>query len=85
MVDFATMVRWRVRNVAEAAGIKSANQLREMTGLSRSTIYPIWEGTAKRADLATLDRLSELLDVPVGQLLQRVTTKSVGGARPEPT
>jgi DNA-binding Xre family transcriptional regulator len=69
------MVRWRVREVAEAAGVKSANQLREMTGLSRSTIYPIWDGTAKRVDLATLDRLSEFLEVPVGQLLQRATSR----------
>lgn len=77
------MVKWFVRELAERAGIRSAHELAKRAGLYRTSVYPIWKGTAKRADLETLARLCELLEVPVGQLLVYMpgARKSGGGPR----
>ncbi|MGH9762961.1 MAG: helix-turn-helix domain-containing protein [Blastocatellia bacterium] len=66
------MIRRTVREVAERAGIRNAHELVQRAGLSVTTAYQLWEGTAKRLDLTTLDRLCALFDVPPGQLFERV-------------
>ena len=48
---------------------KRARELADKINASYSSIYPIWDGSAKRADLATLNKLCNLLDVPVGMFL----------------
>ena len=62
-------MKWTVRQVAEAKGIKNARDLADRINASYSSIYPIWDGSAKRADLGTLNKLCNLLDVPIGMLL----------------
>ena len=64
------MVRWTVREVAERMGIRSANQLRVQAGLHAETAYKVWEGSATRVDVETINRLCNLLKVPVGMLLE---------------
>jgi transcriptional regulator with XRE-family HTH domain len=64
------MLRWRVREIAEAAGIRTAKELRIRSELPASTISRIWKGTAKRVDLAKLDKLAKTLAVPVCRLLE---------------
>jgi len=65
-------MRWTVRQVAEAKGIKNARELGDKIEASYSSIYPIWNGTAKRVDLETLNKLCNLLDVPIGMLLSHI-------------
>ena len=79
-------MKWTVRQVAEAKGIKNARELADKIGTSYSSIYPIWDGSAKRADLATLNKLCNFLDVPIGMLLAHIPDKETGApeAQPEP-
>lgn len=49
-----------------------------MTGLHRNTITLLYEETAVRVDLETIEKLCELFDVKVGDLFEHVpdgTTK----------
>lgn len=49
-----------------------------MTGLHRNSITLLYEETAARVDLETIDKLCELFDVSVGELFEYVpsgTTK----------
>ena len=66
------MVKWTVREVAERVGITSANQLRVQAGLHAETAYKLWDGSATRVDTETINRLCNLLKVPVGLLLQHI-------------
>lgn len=70
-------MKWTVKQVAEAKGIKNARELGDSIGASYSSIYPIWDGSAKRADLATLNKLCNLLDVPVGMLLTHIPDTAI--------
>jgi len=76
MVEWRRMIRWTVREVAERAGIHNAHELVKRARISVSTAYQLWEGSAKRLDLATLDKLCALFEVPPGQLLERVKDRS---------
>jgi DNA-binding Xre family transcriptional regulator len=71
------MMKWTVRQVAEAKGFKNARELADRINTSYSSIYPIWDGSAKRADLGTLNKLCNLLDVPIGMLLVHLPDKSI--------
>jgi len=66
------MVRWTVKEVAERMGITTANQLRVQAALHAETAYKIWEGSATRVDVETINRLCNLLKVPVGMLLEHI-------------
>jgi DNA-binding Xre family transcriptional regulator len=66
------MVRWTVREVAERAGIHSANELHVKADLHLETAYGIWNGTTRRVDFSTIQKLCTLLKVPVGQLIEFV-------------
>ncbi|MGH9762962.1 MAG: helix-turn-helix domain-containing protein [Blastocatellia bacterium] len=64
------MVKWTVREVAERAGIYSANDLHVKADIHVETAYGIWNGTTRRVDFSTIDKLCRLLKVPVGQLIE---------------
>jgi DNA-binding Xre family transcriptional regulator len=66
------MIVWRVRDVAERAGIKTGYELWKQAGIHPNTAYRLWDGTAKRLDIETLEKLCVFFGVPVGQLLQHV-------------
>ena len=53
-------------------GITSANQLRVQAGLHAETAYKLWEGSATRVDMATINKLCNLLRVPVGMLMEHL-------------
>lgn len=63
-------VRWRVKEIA-APERWSARKLAEAAGLAYGTVWAIWSGRAKRADLETLDALCRVLKVTPGDLLVR--------------
>jgi DNA-binding Xre family transcriptional regulator len=75
------MMKWRVREVAEAAGIDTAYRLMQDVGLHSDTAYSLWDGTAKRLDLDTLEKLCAFFGVPAGQLIQYVPTEHRGKTR----
>ncbi|HEY6332335.1 MAG TPA: helix-turn-helix domain-containing protein [Blastocatellia bacterium] len=58
-----------VKETAEARGFRNAKDLADRLGLSYSSVYPLWSGTAKRIDLATLTRLCRGLKANAGLLL----------------
>lgn len=66
------MMKWRVREVAEAAGIDTPYRLMQAVGLHSDTACSLWEGTAKRLDLDTLEKLCAYFEVPAGQLIQYI-------------
>jgi DNA-binding Xre family transcriptional regulator len=52
-----------IRDVAEKVGIKNASHLRTLTGLGVGTCYQLWDGSATRFDLETLNRLCNVLQI----------------------
>ena len=81
----------RIREIAERVGIANASQLRQATGLGVSTCYQLWDGTAKRLDIDTLNTLCNVLkaspallfdytpDVPIEQKPSRLGSASKKG------
>jgi len=65
-------MRWTIREVARAKGIKSARELGEKAGIAPNSIYKLWRGTATMVGIGTLERLCSVLEVPVGMLLQHI-------------
>lgn len=65
------MVRWKLKEIGEARGF-NPHSLSLAAGLSYNTVRPMWLNTARRADLDTLERLSLVLRVPPGDLIERV-------------
>lgn len=65
-------MKLKVREVAEKAGIKNASHLRSKTGLGVSTCYQLWDGTAQRIDLETLNTLCNALQVGPAYLFEYV-------------
>lgn len=53
--------------------MKIADVARE-TGLNRNTISLLYKETATRVELDTIEKLCELFDCEVGQLLERTKT-----------
>ena len=72
MLDYAPMIVWRVRDVAERAGITTAYELWKHAEIHPKTAYRLWNGTATRVDVQTLEKLCVVFQVPVGQLIQHV-------------
>lgn len=64
-------MRWKIKEIAEAKGF-NPHSLALEAKLSYNTVRPMWLNTARRADLDTLDKLSLVLEVEPGQLLERV-------------
>ena len=64
------MIRLLVKDVAEREGIASAYELSNLTGIHVTSMYKIWNGTARMIGLETLDKLSTVLNVKPGQLFE---------------
>jgi DNA-binding Xre family transcriptional regulator len=62
------MLRLKVREVAEAKGIKNALELSQKTGIGYNSIYAIWNSEPRMIGIETLNRLCETLRVRPGQL-----------------
>lgn len=65
-------MRWKLRELAEAKGF-NAHSLALAAQLSYGSVRPIWLNEARRADLDTIDKLSAVLQVEPGALLERVS------------
>ncbi|MGH9765550.1 MAG: helix-turn-helix domain-containing protein [Blastocatellia bacterium] len=60
---FAGMMRLRVREIAEALGIRNAAQLRTLTGLGMGSCYQLWDDSTKMVSIRTLNTLCNKLNV----------------------
>lgn len=65
------MVRWNVRPVAEARGIRTATELAERVGVNINTANALMSGRSTRVDRETLTKLCAALDCEPGDLLVR--------------
>ena len=72
MLDSRHMIRWTVEEVAKRAGIDNAHDLARRAHVHLNTAYAIWNGTAKRVDLVSLDKICTVLEVKPGQLFDHV-------------
>lgn len=76
------MVRWRLKEQAQPDRW-TARKLSIATGMSYNSIWAIWSGKAKRADLETLDKLCEVLSLEPGDLFERITTETMATTTPD--
>jgi DNA-binding Xre family transcriptional regulator len=67
------MAFWRLQAIAKPERW-SARALAKASGLAYTTVWGIWSGKAKRADLETLQALADVLGIQPGELIG-------GGAR----
>ncbi len=65
------MVRWKLKEIAEAQDY-NPHSLSLAAQLSYNTVRPMWLNNARRADLDTIDKLSRVLNVEPGALIERV-------------
>lgn len=64
------MISKHIRELAEKRGIKNANALQQVAGLSSPTVAAkLWKGDFEMIGLATLDKLCAALRCKVGDLL----------------
>jgi transcriptional regulator with XRE-family HTH domain len=68
----------RVREVAEAHGIKNASQLSRRTGIAQTPAYNLWDGTATNPHILTLVLIARALGVPVTDLYEETGEESPG-------
>lgn len=71
------MVKLKVDKIASKKGIKNASQLSAAASqigltLHLQTAYDLWNNTAERIALSTIDILCEVLDCSPGALFDRV-------------
>ncbi len=71
------MMELTIKEVAEKAGIANARQLAARAGLQLNSAYGLWNATAKRVDLGTLEKLCTLFGVVPGQLFRFEADPSV--------
>ncbi len=62
------MARWRLREIAEPERW-NARKLALATGLAYNTVWGIWTGKSKRADLDTLTVLASVLNIHPRELI----------------
>src|SRR5215469_14386579 len=73
MLDSGAMpMRLLVQQVARAKGFRNAKDLGDTAGIPNVSMYRIWNGTATRIDLATLEKLCEVLQVQPGLLIMHI-------------
>lgn len=72
------MRRLRVKEVAQAKGFSMA-KLQRAADINLKTIQAIWHDPRHNASLNTLDKLAEVLGVPVTELIEDVPA----GTEPE--
>ncbi len=73
-------VEIRLKEVRNARGI-SQNELARRLEMSLANVQKIEYGKAKSIPLDTLDKLCQILECEVGQLLVRVPDKNGGGSQ----
>lgn len=66
------MIRCYLARMMGERKMRIADVVRE-TGLSRTTVTLLYKETAQKVDLETLDKLCELFDCGIGELLERTT------------
>lgn len=64
------MIRCHLSRLMGERKMKIADVARE-TGLNRNTVTLLYKETATRVDLEAIDKLCELFECEVGQLLER--------------
>jgi DNA-binding Xre family transcriptional regulator len=64
------IVKWKVREVAERHGVKSASQLAEHADINKNTANALWNGTSLRVDRETLAKLCRALNCTTGDILE---------------
>jgi DNA-binding Xre family transcriptional regulator len=65
-------MRLTVKEVALSRGYRNAKELGDAAGIPNVSMYRIWNGTAKRIDLETLEKLCEVLQVQVAGLIVHI-------------
>lgn len=68
-------VQWQLRQIAETRGF-NMHSLAIEAKLSYNTVRPIWQNTARRADLDTIARLVDALNVQPGELFKVVESEN---------
>lgn len=66
------MIRCHLARMMGEHKMRIADVARE-TGLSRATVTLLYKETAQKVDLNTLDKLCELFNCSIGDLLERAT------------
>lgn len=64
-------IKLKIRETAEAKGIKTAYQLQKKAGLVPSTAYRLFNNQASHITLETLERICTALDCDPGVLIVR--------------
>lgn len=63
------MARYRVQEEAEAKGF-DISKLSRRADLNYNTVAGIWHNKTKRADLASLEAIADVLNVPTSALIE---------------
>lgn len=66
------MIRCHLARMMGEHKMRIADVARE-TGLSRATVTLLYKETAQKVDLEALDKLCELFNCSIGELLERTT------------
>lgn len=69
------MIRCHLARLMGEKKLKIVDVARE-TGLNRNTVTLLYKETAQRIDLEAIDKLCELFECEVGDLLEKVNDKS---------
>lgn len=69
------MRRLRVKEVAQAKGV-TMSKLQRAADINLKTIQAIWHNPRHNASLNTLDKIAEVLDVPITELIEDVPADS---------
>ena len=69
------MIRLRIHQQAAALDITKIGELANLAGVHYTTISPLWNNTAKRIDLETLDKVCTALKCPPSELFEQVEAK----------
>ena len=67
-------IRVRLRDLLEKRGM-AQTELQARSGLGYSTINALYHGKTERVEFATLEALCEVLECPVGEILEHVPEK----------
>jgi DNA-binding Xre family transcriptional regulator len=77
-------MKLRFREVAEKVGILNAKQLAKETGLSVTSCYQLWNGTAKAISFESLNRLCNVLKAGPAIVLDYTPDVDSSAGDPEP-
>ncbi|MAS24439.1 MAG: XRE family transcriptional regulator [Oceanospirillaceae bacterium] len=69
------MIRCHLARMMGEHKMRIADVARE-TGLSRVTVTLLYKETAQKVDLEAIDKLCELFDCGIGELLERTATQA---------